>query len=184
MELYRFSMTCIFINFTDQVRNKSSMLMRVPTRNRWAFKWSKASSGCLMVSNKILKFKSTFSIKKCLCDIPKATFQPRSRLSDCLSTDSFDKKCPLTLIDLGIDVKLFKGRGQGEIKEYRHIFVVEWWMLSHFLKKEEICCSRQFNYFFSSKFFFIFFAILFLKNFQQFFRHLSHLWRMSTELYF
>ena len=80
MELCRFSFICIFINFTDQVRNKSSRLVRVPTRNRWAFEWSKASSGCLMVFNNFLKFKSTFSIKNYLCDIPKATFQQRSRL--------------------------------------------------------------------------------------------------------
>ena len=38
MELYRFSMICIFINFTDQVRNKSFILVRISTRNRWAFK--------------------------------------------------------------------------------------------------------------------------------------------------
>ena len=61
----------------------------------------------------------------------------------CLSADSLNNKCPLTLVDLSIDVRLFKGRGQGEVEEYRHIFVVEWWILSHFLKKEEILCSMQ-----------------------------------------
>ena len=79
MELYRFSMICILINFIDQVRNKFSILVRVSTRNRWAFKWSKAKSGCLMVSNNFLKFKPAFSINNCLCNILKATFQVRSR---------------------------------------------------------------------------------------------------------
>ena len=42
-----------------------------------------------------------------------------------LSADSLNNKCPLTLVALGIAVKLFKGRGQGEVEEYRHIFIVE-----------------------------------------------------------
>ena len=35
---------------------------------------------------------------------------------------------------LSIDVKLFKSQGQGEVEEYSHIFVVELWVLSHFVK--------------------------------------------------
>ena len=80
LEQYRFSLICIFINLRDQVKNTSSILVRVPTRNRWAFESSKASSGCFMVSNIFLKFKSTFSINNCLCNIPKARFQLRTRL--------------------------------------------------------------------------------------------------------
>ena len=49
---------------------------------------------------------------------------------------------PTDLVDLSIDVKLFKGRGQGKVEECKHIFVVGWWILSHFLKEEEILCSK------------------------------------------
>ena len=80
MELYIFSLIFIFINFLDQVRNTSSILVRYRTRNRWVFEWSKASSECLMTSCNLLKFKSTFNVINFLCDILKATFQLRSRL--------------------------------------------------------------------------------------------------------
>ena len=58
------------------------------------------------------------------------------------SLESRRRRWPLILDDRKTLDRLFKGRGQGDIGEYKQMLVVEGWMLSHFLIKTETFFSR------------------------------------------
>ena len=50
--------------------------------------------------------------------------------------------CPLSIVALAIDVKVFMGRGHADKKEQRHIFVGKLYKRSHFWIALDILCSN------------------------------------------